>query len=67
VSPRPAYRDYLQRLTDYNCALVAGLHNSTTPEQRRHGLERLKGWEEDLRALAAQRHPEPERERLDRP
>jgi hypothetical protein len=67
VSPRPAYREYQQRLVDYNCALVARLHNSTTPEQRHHGLERLKGWEEDLRALAAQRHVEPERERLDRP
>jgi hypothetical protein len=68
LSPRPAYREYQQRLYDYNCALVAKLHNSTTPEQRRHGAERLKGWEEDLRALAAQRHLEPDRgERLDRP
>lgn len=68
VSPRPAYRDYQQRLVDYNCALVARLHNSTTPEQRRHGVERLKGWEDDMRALAAQGHPEmTERERIDRP
>jgi hypothetical protein len=68
LSPRPAYREYQQRLYDYNCALVAKLHNGTTPEQRRHGLERLKGWEDDLRALAAQRHVDPsERERLDRP
>jgi hypothetical protein len=69
LSPRPAYREYQQRLYDYNCALVAQLHNGTTPEQRRHGLERLKGWEDDLRALAAQRHPDPpsERERVDRP
>ena len=67
LSPRPAYREYQQRLYDYNCALVARLHNSTTPEQRRHGAERLQCWEDDLRALAAQRHPEPERERLDRP
>jgi hypothetical protein len=66
-SPRPAYREYQQRLIEYNCALVARLHNSTSPEQRRQGAERLKGWEEDLRALAAQRHPEAERERLDRP
>ena len=68
LSPRPAYREYQQRLYDYNCALAAKLHNSTTPEQRRHGLERLKGWEDDMRALAAQRHPDvSERERLDRP
>jgi hypothetical protein len=67
VSPRPAYREYQQRLIDYNCALVARLHNVTTPEQRRHAAERLKGWEDDLRALSAQHQPEPERERLDRP
>jgi hypothetical protein len=68
LSPRPVYREYQQRLYDYNCALAAKLHNSTTPEQRRHGQERLKGWEDDLRALAAQRHPDvSERERLDRP
>jgi hypothetical protein len=67
LSPRPAYREYQQKLTEYNCALVARLHNTTTAEQRRHGSERLKGWEDDMRALAAQRHPEPERERLDKP
>jgi hypothetical protein len=52
-SPRPAYREYQQRLFDHNCRLIARLHNSTTPEQRRRGAERLKGWEEDLRALAS--------------
>jgi hypothetical protein len=67
LSPRPAYREYQQKLIEYNCALVARLHNATTAEQRRHGIERLKAWEDDMRALAAQRHPEPERERLDRP
>jgi hypothetical protein len=67
LSPRPAYREYQQKLIEYNCALVARLHNTTTAEQRRHGIERLKAWEDDMRALAAQRHPEPERERLDRP
>jgi hypothetical protein len=54
-SPRPAYRDYQRRLFAHNCALVARLHNSTSPEQRRHGAERLKGWEEDLRALSTPR------------
>jgi len=51
-SPRPAYRQYQQRLFDHNCRLIARLHNSTTVEQRRRGAEKLKGWEEDLRALA---------------
>jgi hypothetical protein len=51
-SPRAAYREYQKRLFDHNCRLIARLHNSTTPEQRRRGAEKLKGWEEDLRALA---------------
>src|SRR5262245_7443830 len=55
-SPRPAYREYQQRLFDHNCKLIARLHNSTSPEQRRRGAARLKGWEDDLRALAEQRH-----------
>jgi hypothetical protein len=54
-SPRPAYRDYQRRLFAYNCALAARLHNSTSPEQRRRGAERLKGWEDDVRALATPR------------
>jgi hypothetical protein len=51
-SPRAAYREYQSRLFDHNCRLIARLHNSTTPEQRRRGAERLKGWEDDLRTLA---------------
>ena len=54
-SPRPAYREYQKRLFEHNCRLIARLHNSTTPEQRRRGADKLKGWEDDLRALAAQR------------
>ncbi|MFO1219075.1 MAG: DUF6279 family lipoprotein [Burkholderiaceae bacterium] len=55
TSPRPAYRAYLQQLTDYNCRFAAQLHNSTSPEQRRRAVEKLKGWEDDVRALSAQR------------
>jgi Family of unknown function (DUF6279) len=54
-----AYRSYRQRLTDYNCAFVAQLHNSTTTAQRQAARAKLKGWEEDLRALAAQK-PRPD-------
>jgi hypothetical protein len=50
-SPRSAYRDYQKRLLAHNCQLLTNLHNTTTPEQRRHGAEKLKGWEDDLRAL----------------
>lgn len=53
-APPGAYRDYQQRLTDYNCSFIAQLHNSTTPAQRQAARERLQGWEQDLRALAAQ-------------
>ena len=54
-SPRPGYRDYQRRLFAHNCALAARLHNGTSPEQRRRGAERLKGWEDDVRALATPR------------
>jgi hypothetical protein len=52
-SPDPEYRAYQLRLTDYNCAFAAQLHNATTPAQRRRARDNLKGWEDDLRALAA--------------
>ena len=52
-SPEPAYRAYQQRLTDYNCAFTARLHNTTTAAQREAARLRLEGWEDDLRLLAA--------------
>lgn len=61
VSPRPAYRRYQQQLRSHNCALVARLHNGTSAQQRGHAALRLQGWEDDLRALAAQRPVELER------
>ena len=51
------YRAYQQWLTEYNCAFFAQVHNSTTPAQRQAARTKLKGWEEDLRALAAQPVP----------
>ena len=51
-SPDAAYRAYQQQLSDYNCAFAAQIHNATTPAQRQRARQRLKGWEEDLRALA---------------
>ena len=45
---------YQQRLNEYNCAIAAKFHNSTTPAQRQAARTKLKGWEDDLRALAAQ-------------
>lgn len=52
-APGTAYRDYQQRLSDYNCAFAARLHNAMGPRQLQALQNRLKGWEDDLRALAA--------------
>lgn len=52
-SPQAEYRAYQLKLTDYNCAFAAQIHNATTPAQRQKARDRLKGWEEDARSLAA--------------
>lgn len=52
-SPRADYLAYNQRLNLANCALIATLHNSTTPAQRQRAIDKLRGWEGDLRALVA--------------
>jgi hypothetical protein len=54
-SSSPDYRAYRQRLSDYNCALAAQIHNATTPAQRATARDKLKGWEADVRSLMAQR------------
>ncbi len=51
-SPRPDYAAYSARVKQANCALAAQLHNSSTATQRQHAIDKLKGWEGDLRALA---------------
>jgi Family of unknown function (DUF6279) len=51
----PAQRASQQRFTDHSCRAAAELHNSTTPAQRLAAKKQLKSWEEDLRALAAER------------
>ena len=53
-SPRPPYRAYQQRLKQFNCEFAAQLHNATTPAQRQAAADTLKGWETDLRVLAAE-------------
>ncbi|MDH5539725.1 MAG: DUF6279 family lipoprotein [Rhizobacter sp.] len=52
-SPREDYRRYADTLLQFNCALVAALHNSSTPAQRQAAAQKFKGWENDARALAA--------------
>jgi hypothetical protein len=51
-SPRPEYAAYSARLTQANCVLMAQFHSTTTAAQRQHAIDKLKGWEADLRALA---------------
>ncbi len=55
LSPDPAYRAYQRTLTQYNCEFAAQIHNATTPAQRLKAQQRFKGWEDDVRALIAQR------------
>jgi Family of unknown function (DUF6279) len=52
-SPREVYLKYQARLHEYNCKVAADLHNSTSREQRQAAVKKLKSWEEDARALAA--------------
>ena len=51
VSPRPAYQAYAEAVTQANCALSAAVHNAAGAPQRQHAVDKLKGWEDDLRAL----------------
>ena len=55
VSPDPAYRQNLARLTQQGCVALAELHNTMAPTQRRHLQEKLQEYESDIRALMAPR------------
>ena len=54
-SPTPGYKAYADELVRQGCAQFAQLHNATTPEQRANAVRVLKGYEDDLRVLSAQR------------
>ncbi|KRC10101.1 hypothetical protein ASE11_22435 [Hydrogenophaga sp. Root209] len=54
-SPTPGYKAYADELIRQGCAQFAQLHNTTTPEQRANAVRVLKGYEDDLRVLSAQR------------
>ncbi len=56
-SANEAYRVYQDRLVQFNCEFAAKVHNATTLPQRDAALKRIKGWEDDFRALAAQTPP----------
>jgi len=54
-SANPAYRQYHDQMTVNTCAAFAKLHAQTSAEQRKHMVRVLKGYENDVRALAAQK------------
>jgi hypothetical protein len=58
-SPHEPYRRYTERLSEFNCAFAATLHNGMSAAQRRHAAQTLAGWEGDLRAIAAKPDPTP--------
>lgn len=49
------YRAYRQRVTEHQCRLAAELHQLATPAQRAKARQQFRTWEDDLRALAADR------------
>ena len=54
-SPREPYRRYAATLLTYNCRFAAELHNATRESQRLVAAKRLRGWEDDVRALSGGR------------
>jgi Family of unknown function (DUF6279) len=54
-SPDPLYRAYADSLLKEGCASFAAVHASTTHGQRSKAVQILRGYEADLRALAAQK------------
>jgi hypothetical protein len=52
-SPRPEYRAYQERVALDQCAQASAMHAQMRPDQRVHARDRLRGWEEDMRLLAA--------------
>jgi hypothetical protein len=50
-SPDEEERRHTEQVVQFNCGLIAALHNSTTAEQRRHAADNLAGWNSDLRFL----------------
>ncbi|MCB8745638.1 DUF6279 family lipoprotein [Rhodoferax sp. U2-2l] len=52
-SPNTSYRAQIDQLVQANCDTFAQLHNSASPEQRQKMATKLKGLEDDARALMA--------------
>ena len=54
-SSNPVYRQYHEQMTAQTCQAFARLHAQTGAEQRNHMVRILKGYESDVRTLAAQK------------
>lgn len=54
VSPNSDYAEYMDALTKENCANLASLHNTTSISQRRKAIEKLMGYEQDMKVLSIQ-------------
>jgi hypothetical protein len=54
-SPNERFRTYSKALWQENCEGFAKLHNSTTPAQRQHMVEALRGYEVDFKILMTQK------------
>lgn len=54
-SPNERFRTYSKALWQENCEGFAKLHNSTTPAQRQHISEALRGYEADFKILMTQK------------
>jgi hypothetical protein len=52
-SPDPVHRAYQQALMDEGCRTAAAVHEATTAAQRESAVKRLRGYQRDLRDLAA--------------
>lgn len=55
TSPDPVYRAYAEKMVKEGCESFAAVHATTTPEQRASAVQTLKGYEGDMRVLAAQK------------
>jgi len=52
--PQESYRQHNERMIQHNCRLFASVHNMASPEQRQFAAKKLRGWADDLRALAVE-------------
>ena len=52
VSPNSDYAEYIDALTNENCANLASLHNTTSISQRRKAIQKLMGYEQDMKTLS---------------